>query len=337
MGDDLDRTMPAGEEPDQTMPAGAEGLEQTIPAGDEGLDQTMPAEAEIDGTMAAEDSAIQMSEIAKDCRSHLMQSARVVESDRLRGNVSIVKWSQIQAIIDGVAAEQGAASKTDLEAQIADYRQKMERLQQSLSEKDKQLQTAGTAAVDEVQQLRAALQEKEAELAALRQQVEDLGKKAAAGGGMLDDEIERRLALEKEIEQQRERVAVLEKEAGAGGDTLRRLKELELEVVSLKEQIEAYELGLDFFDIAEEFDETTFLGKVSQVKGAAGAAPPGVTQELDSLATEARENVEAWTKLLKKMHDGDGNFYVVAGLIRLACDNVGLERRLNGIRLAVGA
>ena len=317
MGDDVDRTIPAG----------GEGLEQTMPAGEEGLDETMPAE----------DSAIQMSEIAKDVRSHLMESARVLEAERLRGNVTIIKWTQVQAIIDGIISEQGAASKADLEAQVADYRGKLERLQQSLSEKDKQLQSAGSAAVDEVQQLRTAVAEKEAELVALRQQIEDLQKKFSAGGGMLDDEIERRLALEKEIERQRERIGVLEQEAGAGGDTLRRLKELELQVVGLKEQIEAYELGLDFFDIAEQFDETGFLGDLSQVKGAAGAAPPGLTEELDTMATEARDNVEAWSKLLKRMYDGEGNFYTVAGLIRLACDNVGLRRRLAGIRLALGA
>ena len=154
---------------------------------------------------------------------------------------------------------------------------------------------------------------------------------------MLDEEMERRIALEKEIEKQRERVAVLEKEAGAGGDTLRRLKELELQVVGLKEQIEAYELGLDFFDIAEEFDETGFLGDVDAVKRAAGSAPPGVAEELDSMAAEARGNVEAWSKLLQRMYEGEGNFYTVAGLIRLACDSVGLKRRLSGIRLALGA
>lgn len=327
MGDDLDRTMPAGEEPDQTMPAG----------GDE-LEETMPAEGDaIEGTMAAEDSAVQMSEIAKDVRAHLIESARVVESERLRGNVTIVKWSQIQAIIDGVISDQGAASKADLGAQVADYRGKLERLQQSLSQKDKQLQSAGSAAVDEVQQLRAALEEKEAQLAAARQQLEELEKRAAAGGGMLDDEIERRIALEKEIASQRERIGILEKEAGAGGDTLRRLKELELQVVGLKEQIEAYELGLDFFDIAEDFDETAFLGDVDQVKGAAASAPPGLAGELDSMAGEARDNVEAWKKLLQRMYDGEGNFYTVAALIRLACDNVGLRRRLAGIRLALGA
>lgn len=282
-----------------------------------------------------------------DLLSAVDSSVRKVDASALRGEVRVLKKSQLKRIIEGLLEMYGSASKQ----QLMDRREQLKALVDQGQQRNGELQQLLDGGQDGLTKLGGRNQEMDRVLEQIRAEGEKALEQARARLAPYEQEIQSAHALLEAVRADQEKLKgvitakqqeVAEFEKDLEKDPARaRIRPLESKVQSLKDLRHTVMVALDYFTIEEVWDEASYatayadvgreIGPIGQKLAGDQAKTAKAVEFRDwlvALHEQTQAGQEGLKELIGQMNDGEADMEMVMRIIAKNRDLAAAKDRL---------